>query len=48
MSSNSIINYTTKLLPTFRKDRLTEDARMPELELNTNTIPSYKFSESIF
>ena len=48
MSSNSIINYATKLLPTFRKDRLTEDARMLETELNTNTIPSYKFSESIF
>lgn len=48
MSSNSIIKYASRLLPTFKKDRITEDARMVETELATNTIPAYRGSVALF
>ena len=47
MLSKSITSYASKLLPTFKKDKLTEDARLVSTELNTNTIPSYKFSSDL-
>lgn len=48
MSANFISKYASNLLPTFKKDKLTEDARLVSTELNTNTIPSYKFSADLF
>lgn len=48
MLSKSITSYASKLLPTFKKDKLTEDARLVSTELNTNTIASYKFSSDLF
>jgi hypothetical protein len=46
--ASSILNYTSRLLPTFKKDRVLEDARIIETELTTNTIPSFRSSEGTF
>ena len=46
--SNSILSYASKLLPTFRKDRIIEEARLIETELSTNTIPAYDASSTVF
>ena len=48
MSSNFILNYASKLLPVFKKDRIVEDARVIETELKTNTIASYESAADIF
>jgi hypothetical protein len=48
MSSNFILNYASKLLPVFKKDRIIDDARVVQTELNTNTIPSYETAIEIF
>lgn len=48
MSSSNILSYASKLLPIFKKDRITDDARVVKTELNTNTIPSYENSKDLF
>lgn len=48
MSSNFILKYSSSLLPTFKKDRIVEDARVVETELSTNTIPVYQSSADMF
>lgn len=37
-----ILKYAGSLLPNFKKDRLTEDARIVRTELQNSTVPSYK------
>jgi methyl-accepting chemotaxis protein len=45
---NPILTYASKLLPTFKRDRIEEDGRIVSTELATNTIPAYQSSVSIF
>jgi len=44
----SILNYIRKLLPSFKKDRVIEDARIIRTELETVSIASYKEAEKVF
>jgi hypothetical protein len=44
----SILTYIRNLLPSFKKDRVIEDARIIRTELETVSIPSYKEAEKIF
>lgn len=46
--SNPILNYASRLLPTFKRDRIEEDGRILATELATNTIPAYKSSAQSF
>lgn len=44
----SILTYIRNLLPSFKKDRVIEDARIIRSELETVSIPSYKEAEKVF
>ena len=44
----SILTYIRNLLPSFKKDRVMEDARIIRTELETVSIPSYKEAEKVF
>lgn len=46
--SNQILNYASRLLPTFKRDRIEEDGRIVATELATNTIPAYQSSAQTF
>lgn len=46
--SNPILNYASRLLPTFKRDRIEEDGRILATELATNTIPAYESSAASF
>lgn len=44
----SILNYIRSLLPSFKKDRVMEDARIIRTELETVSISSFKEAEKVF
>lgn len=46
--SNPILNYASRLLPTFKRERIEEDGRILATELATNTIPAYESSVASF
>ncbi len=48
MSSSQILNYVSKLMPTFSRDLINDDAGVVETELKTNTIPAYKAAVETF
>lgn len=46
--SNQILNYASRLLPTFKRERIEEDGRILSTELATNAIPAYQSSAASF